>query len=644
MSSALLLRAVRALGLVFALFAVSANAQVRPDSTRRPPPDSAALAAQDSVRKAVAKALADSIRNAAAQLRIDSIYRAKLADTIKSPFAQFERPDTPELTSRLRFSRAQILSSGAVNLVDLLDRVPGITSFRTGWLAGFHTASYNGDFKRIRVFFDGIERDAIEPRNGGVLDFNDVPLWALDEIVVERMASEVRVWLTSWTARRTTPVTRVDIFTGDLNTNGFRGLFARRFRNGLLFQLVGEQMATQTGRVSAFGGSTQQPTRGDGNGQFVDTRIGWARGKFTFDVAGSAVSRERDAKQARDGFTDLLAFKGSRREGYARAAYGDSLKGFWTQALVGVLRTRLEGVADTTTSAETDSTLVIDSDTVRARTQQMLVVGYRSRWWHASVLDRVRPIDGTSHHSPAARVGLGTDRVQLSGYAEKRPLDSLTQVEGSAVARPTSWVSLAATGSRRMTRGDSVRIASTSIRAEGALRYKRMWFGGGLIHAGVSDIAAPLLFGGPDVLVRTPAATGVLGNIRGQVYKDLHFDLQAVSWDAAQFARPKLNVRTELALVSNWPSKFPLGQFSINARVSHEVREPVSFVWAVNDALTQRTTEPSRVVIALLEIRIQSATIFYQYRNLTGQRYEQIPGINMPQLVQMYGMRWEFWN
>jgi hypothetical protein len=34
---------------------------------------------------------------------------------------------------------------------------------------------------------------------------------------------------------------RVDVFTGDLNTNAFRGLFARRWRNGMLLQLGGQQ-------------------------------------------------------------------------------------------------------------------------------------------------------------------------------------------------------------------------------------------------------------------------------------------------------------------------------------------------------------------------------------------------------------------
>jgi hypothetical protein len=57
-----------------------------------------------------------------------------------------------------------------------------------------------------------------------------------------------------------------------------------------------------------------------------------------------------------------------------------------------------------------------------------------------------------------------------------------------------------------------------------------------------------------------------------------------------------------------------------------------------------RITERANVVTGLLELRLQSATLFYQYRNLTGGAYEQIRGITMPPAVQMYGVRWEFWN
>ncbi len=607
------------------------DAQVVPDTTKRSPRDSAARrAAQDSAR---------SVRDVLAQARVDSIARVKAIDTLKAPFAHFERPDQPELSDRLRWSREQILTSGAINLADLLDRVPGLTSYRSRWIAGIHAVAYNGDFRRVRVFFDGVERDAIEARNGGVLDLTDIPIWNLDEIIVERVAGEVRVWLRGWTVRRTTAFTRVDIITGDLNTNGFRGLLARRFANGLAVQFLGQQLATQSGRASAFTTGAASGA-GDGDAKLMDLRVGWARGRLTVDVQGSATSRNRDTHTAREKFTDLPAFKGARREGFARIAYGDSARGLWTHAIVGALRTRLEGIAATGTPD--DST--VSRDTTNARTQQILAIGYRAPWWHASLLDRVRPVSGTSYHAPAIRLGAGNARYGISAYGEQRVIDSLTEVDVSAHARPLPWLAFVATQSRRTPDHDTTRKRLSSTRVEGAVRFRGLWLGGGLLHDGATRYATPVLWGSPAAIVPTVATNGFSISGRGKLYKDVSIDVQAIRWDVPQYSRPRMAIRTELALVSNWLTRFPKGEFSIVTRIIHDYRDPVPFYYAESTGATQRVALDAQVVTGLLEIRIQSASIFYQYRNMTGRAYEQIPGITMPPVVQMYGVRWEFWN
>jgi hypothetical protein len=106
-----------------------------------------------------------------------------------------------------------------------------------------------------------------------------------------------------------------------------------------------------------------------------------------------------------------------------------------------------------------------------------------------------------------------------------------------------------------------------------------------------------------------------------------------------------MQVRTEFALVSDWRSKFPKGQFGINARLIYDRRDSAPFLYGLaSDPESVRVTEAAQLITAMLEIRIQRGTLFYQYRNLTGGQYEQIRGITMPPAVQMYGLRWEFWN
>jgi hypothetical protein len=188
----------------------------------------------------------------------DSVARVRASRSVRQPSRPRRRHDQvahgalrdapPDGDHRSpAFRRDSILATGAMNLADLLDRVPGVTTYRSGWLAGIHAASYNGDGTRIRMFLDGVELDAIEPRNGGMLDLTDVQLWNLDEVLIERAPGEVRVWMRSMTVTSTTPATRVDIFTGDLNTNAFRGFLSRRWRNGMAFSSAGSRSRRSPG-------------------------------------------------------------------------------------------------------------------------------------------------------------------------------------------------------------------------------------------------------------------------------------------------------------------------------------------------------------------------------------------------------------
>ena len=636
-------------GWLLTTFAVPtlASAQVRPDSVRKdtarvvaPAPPSTRV---DTVPKL--QIATDSAVLAREVARTDSIKRAIAGDTIKPPLAHFERPDDFETVSRLRFSRNEILSSGAVNLADLLDRVPGVTTYRSGWLAGLHAASFAGDTRRIRLFVDGVEMDAIEPRNGGALDLTDVQLWTLDELVVERAAGEVRLWLRTWTVQRTTPYTRVDVFTGDLNTNAFRGLFARRWRNGMLLQLGGQQVATQSGRVNAFTGAESSGGRGDGTVQGLMARVGWSSRRLSIDLYVNATGRERDPHTARKGFTDLPAYKGARRDTYLRIGYGDTLRGFWSQAIVGAVRTRLEGVGDKV--AATDTSLAIETDTIRGRTQQLLAVGYRASRWSVSMTDRVRPINGTAFHAPAVRGRLGGSRYALGAFVEANGVDSTRRVDLYARAQPFSWLILTGAQSARTPDSATGRLNGSTLRTEAALKVGRVWLGGGVIRDDANRFESPVILGTPTAVLSSAAAQGVLVSAAGRLYKDVRLDVQAIRWDASQFNRPQLHVRTEIALISDWRRRFPRGEFSINARLWHELRGGAPFFYGTatgSGTPDVRITERANVVTGLLELRLQSATLFYQYRNLTGGAYEQIRGITMPPAVQMYGVRWEFWN
>jgi hypothetical protein len=52
----------------------------------------------------------------------------------------------------------------------------------------------------------------------------------------------------------------------------------------------------------------------------------------------------------------------------------------------------------------------------------------------------------------------------------------------------------------------------------------------------------------------------------------------------------------------------------------------------------------AKTLSALLEIRIIRAVVSYQQRNILSYQYAIIPGFEMPRVLAIYGVRWEFWN
>ncbi|HEV7388725.1 MAG TPA: hypothetical protein VGN73_08945, partial [Gemmatimonadaceae bacterium] len=134
-------------------------------------------------------------------------------DTIKAPIGRFADPALYDIGPQYEWNRVQLFATGALTLVDLLDRIPGLTTLRSGWLSTPQTAMYAGNFERIRIFYDGVEIDVLDGRTGGVLDLASVALWSLEHLSIERAAGETRIYMRSWRVDNTDPYTRADVAT-----------------------------------------------------------------------------------------------------------------------------------------------------------------------------------------------------------------------------------------------------------------------------------------------------------------------------------------------------------------------------------------------------------------------------------------------
>lgn len=594
--------------------------------------------AADSLARA---ARADTLRLRADSLAADSIAADSLerenrrilaeqrrrSDTVKAPTPAAEMPHLTDLDGGYRWGRDELAATGAITLGDLLEGIPGFTVFRAGWIGAPQTGAMIGDFQRLRIFYDGIELDPIDPRNGGMHDLSFVQLWHLEEVRVERGASELRVHLRSWRVRSMTPATRVDIGTGDLETNGYRGYFGRRFFNGGALQLGANQIGTRDNRGA-----------GDADGLSIFGRVGWARGRFSADASFIRSGRDRTEQQREDPFPSLGPFDGSSTESYVRVAYRDTSLGVWSQLTAAQLSHSQNNLAfvDTVPIPFRPT----PSELTPSRQQYVAAMGWGRGPLDVSVTARMRRFDALNYIAPSARVAFDTPRLSVAGFAEQQPELNLRRLEVSGRVLPLSWLGVSGAVSH-FAPTQVGRFATTlTYRGEVGVRLNRAWLSGGIIARDTAQLVAPIIFDTTFTAGATGPTTGTFLSLRGKFWKDVGFDATAIKWDSAGSFRPAYQTRTQLYVNTGWLSRFPTGNFNVLFAVMHEYRTRAYF--PVGEALLE--SSQYRSIGAQLEIRLLQATLTYQFRNVLNEQYQQVPGYLMHRPVQYYGVRWYFFN
>ena len=549
--------------------------------------------------------------------RRDSLIRA---DTIKAGTAEAELPVLADPTGAFHWTRKDIFATGAINVLDLLDRVPGVIGLRSSGIAQPMMVAFLGDMRRIRVYVDGFELDELDPRAGRVWDLAQVPIWSLDDLMVERTASEVRIHMRTWRVNRTTPFTRTDIYTGDQSTNLYRGLFGRRYRHGEVLQLGAQQFSTSPGRSAETSDqlgfmSRVGIARRMWTADAVIHRQGGSRGR-TFTLTGSDTARGTDYR---------------RYDAYARLAWQDTARGWWGQAMAG---------ASTLIYEPPGATKVQEADTGMSRSQYVLTGGYTRGPWRTSVTQRF--LLGAARHvaTPSVRTSWASRLLTISGAAEGRGLDSTRRFDVSALIRPTGFMFVAGAVSSELRLLDTVG-APTFARVEAGLRLKDLWISVGALRRDPVELESAPIVTRRSPLVRDSAAQGMFATVRGPVWRAIYLDAQGTRWDDSTGAyRPQYHVRSELYLSTALLNRFPTGNFHVRAALVHEYRS--AMVWP--DTSGSIRVPGYRTISTMIQFKIVAAEIFWNYRNAFNERYPQIPGYRLPRLSSIYGVRWEFWN
>lgn len=553
------------------------------------------------------------------------------ADTIKAAFGRGVGPRTADVGPQFSWNRTELFASGALTVVDLLERVPWATSFRSGWLASPKFVAVNGDLGRVKVFYDGIELDNIDPRSGSMLDLNTVQLYTLENVSIERFANELRVHLRSWRADRTDPFTRVDIFTGDENSNAYRGYYGKRFDNGAGLQLAGQQYNTRSVRLG-----------GGGDALSFMIRTGIAKKNWSLDAFELRTNASRVLQPTFGSGLSLPPFQGVYDLGYVRAGLGNVSGGPWLQLIASTMRLAESSARHNAAEAATLRILPDTTDTTTKRQQFVLAGGYFRGPLKFSATDRIRAFDKNVYHTPSVRFEFGNTIGIVELFGERSSQTKTTR--GDAIAQLTPVPFFSVTGSVSTAVPDSTPIGGApkflAARVEAGVRLFGPWLIGGFITRDTAVLNPPIVFDTAYAVRSIGRRNGLYAGLRGKLYKDINIDVQGTMWDSAGFYQPRYQARSDIFLATNWLSRFPSGNLGLKIGVTHDYRTSVSFPVAGG----VRQTNASGILSALVEIRILRGVLTYQGRNIVGAQYQIVPDFYMPRAISYYGLRWEFWN
>lgn len=150
----------------------------------------------------------------------------ELIDTLEAihVLAEFPRGIEPRWSNGVwEWDRDLIQRSAAVTLTDLLERVPGITPVRSGFYGMPESVSaYGSTGGRLEIILDGY---ALDPLDAGSFDLSRLELAQLERVRVRRRGDGLRIELKTLAPADPEPYSVVEVATGDLRTNVFRGLF-----------------------------------------------------------------------------------------------------------------------------------------------------------------------------------------------------------------------------------------------------------------------------------------------------------------------------------------------------------------------------------------------------------------------------------
>ena len=677
--------------IAWILAATPASAQPPPPDTLPPPPDTLAadtLAADtlltdtlaaDTLPPDTLPAAADTLAPAADTLAADSVQ----ADSLPPPPPVMPVLHDPAPTGlphgTWEWNRDELLSAEGQTLWELISRVPGLVAVRSGdFGSAVAVVPVGHGGGGIRVYHDGVEQ---LPLDGAVPDLAQTTLSALESVRVVRRPGGVDVHLRRRVHSDPRPMSRIEVGTGDLETNMLRATFSFPRAFGGKAALAIERLDTQGGETpGAVTGALFRYSlhRGETAGaRFEFRRVAAERDAYT--LSPPSVSRSDWTLQGVWAPHRSVLLEGWTTSGSISAA--DSTANFPFQADSrgqsgarfsvgqGPLWARLaarfndgRGIAEREVSAEV-SALSARWGGASARLSRESWEGESgasrdlNAWFtplpHVTLFAEggggprsvpyLSPLPPEDPDDPAD--GTVDDQAQDSDSATAEPSGRFTDRRGTRLGTLVRWRGVELSGARVSVEADSIRPTDLLFDRGGlilAQPARRGWELTGRIPLrprGLDFVAEVQLWEQADSALAP--------------YFPDHLYRGALSFHQTYRETGNFELWVDLGAQGRSPMRVPLGvlpQDDPEPDGGLTARDMARAYARQDDEDEGPRLVPDRVPFYQswyfrLQMRILSFHIFATTENLTVRRNNQdVPGRVLPATRSIYGIRWTFWN
>ncbi len=518
------------------------------------------------------------------------------------------------------WDQAALLLEATNSLADLLERIPGILTVRTGLqLQPEAAAAFGGTANRLEIYLDGY---ALDPITEASVDLTKIELANIERVRVERRIGLIRIHIETLMPKDTRAYTRIEAGVGEPESNLFRGVL-------LAPKLFFGPLGVGIDRIDTDGFGRVEP--GD---QFAGwLKWSYIRGQSGLQVEYRRISTDRDAdipwpaEHSRD---DLIArLRLNLRPGLVAELFGG--------------RTTFE--SDTADLAETE-------DTVPKLREELVQYGGRVSfstpfvWARGSVRLRDHEafpsmqLDGAAGIRISETASVAAEVTQ----ADWRDAGSAMWYSVTGQARPFALLRIFGeyTGGERgapfLFRDSAFINEHSGFRAGGELNWRGLSVGAAAVRSeSDSSVAFGLPFDSAATSFGNFSADGfeLSGSLNLPFVRGLSVVGHVTNWYKGfrGWYLPQRLVRAGLQLHT---TPLPSGNLEVFGRIEAVHRG--------NMVTPADTLAPDNTIDAYLQIRIIDVRLFGRFEDILGNNAVEVPGRTMLGPRLFYGVKWQFWN